>query len=477
MIQRTTRWAIAVLALCLATACDDGDDATADGTDAAVEGGGGAGGDMPADGAGGSGGNGSGGSGTGGEADPYADWPEDPTTVFPYVYTPDPDAPDHAFTRWETEDWELGDPESALYLRKVVNHYETASPDVVEHFATASESITPPGDDAPGDITLSIVGDILWIEDNYANFADGVAPLTAADLRIANLETVASSEHEPGSSGLPVRFNVPQDMLDNLPFDVLQLNNNHTIDMDDLGAESTKAACEERGYTTTGMDTHATETVGDADVALLSYTWGLNRRDITSSHELFVVPFGHIDTDVDLSRIAADIQSARDGGADFVVLLLHWGFEFEHYPDPHFMEMAREMVAMGADVVAGHGPHVVQPAEICYVNHPDRVPGIGTCSVRTEDGVPRTAAVLYSLGNFTNDVPDRPAIETGIIAHVTLRPGDDGARDVAGMTWTPTTLRWDPVRVEPLADHLGEADLAEESARLDAHIGASWRRD
>jgi hypothetical protein len=76
MIQRTTRWAIAVLALCLATACDDGDDATADGTDAAVEGGGGAGGDMPADGAGGSGGNGSGGSGTGGEADPYADWPE-----------------------------------------------------------------------------------------------------------------------------------------------------------------------------------------------------------------------------------------------------------------------------------------------------------------------------------------------------------------------------------------------------------------
>ncbi len=399
--------------------------------------------------------------------DPYAAWPEDPTTVFPYVFAPDPEAPDYAYARWETETWALTDPEAGAYLRKVGLHYETAPPEVVEHFQRAGAAIAPPEGEG---IELSFAGDVLWIEDNYGHFADGVADLTTADLRVANLETVASAEHEAGKGGLPVRFNAPQEMLDNLPFDVLQLNNNHTLDQDDLGAESTKAALEARGYTTTGIDTHPTVDVEGRQVALLSYTWGLNRRDVTSAHELFVVPFGHLDAPVDLSRIGDDIAAARAGGADHVVLLLHWGYEFEHYPDPHFLQLARQMVAMGADVVAGEGPHVVQPAELCHVNRPEVVPGVGTCSVRSEDGVARTAAILYSLGNFTNDVPDRVEVETGIIAKVGL-----GERGVTGMTWTPVTLRWDPVRVEPLAEHLEEEARAAESARLDAHLGAGWR--
>ncbi|MEZ4464750.1 MAG: hypothetical protein R3F43_09680 [bacterium] len=37
---------------------------------------------------------------------------------------------------------------------------------------------------------------------------------------------------------------------------------------------------------------------------------------------------------------------------------------------------------------------------------------MGTCSVRTADGVPRTAAILYSLGNFSNDADDRVEVES-----------------------------------------------------------------
>jgi poly-gamma-glutamate capsule biosynthesis protein CapA/YwtB (metallophosphatase superfamily) len=399
--------------------------------------------------------------------DPYAAWP-DPEAVFPYVYTPEEGLPAYAHTRWETETWPINGPEAALYLRKLLSHYTTAPTEVVQHFQATGAAIPRLGEG----LTLSLAGDILWLGDNWSSFAEGVADLTTADLRIANLETAASPLHPPGKSGLPVRFNAPVEIFDGLPFDVLQLNNNHTLDADDSGAVATQAEAEARGYTTTGLDRHATVTVEGQKIALLSYTWGVNRRDITSAHELFIIPFGHIGEDIDLSSMEAHIQAARADGAAFVVVLLHWGYEFEYFPDPHFLVLARRMVALGADVVSGQGPHVVQPAELCQVNRPEVVPGVGTCSVRTADGQPRTAAILYSLGNFTNDVKDRIEIETGIIARVSLQVGTG----VTGLDWTPIVLRHDPPRVEPVADHLDDPEVAGESMRLDTHLGAGWRR-
>ncbi len=399
--------------------------------------------------------------------DPYAAWPADPMTVFPWIFTPEEDLPPYAHVRWETETWAANAPEAGLYLRKLAFHYTTAPAEVLAHFAAAQADIPPLGEG----IVLSFSGDVLWVGDNWSDFGTAVAPITAADLRVGNLETIVSPTRPVQHSGLPVRFNAPPEFLDGLPFDVLQLNNNHALDQDDEGLEANKALVIERGFLTTGVDTHALEVVGSETVALLSYTWGVNRRDITSPHELFIIPFGHVGEDIDLSPIGRDVAQARADGATRVVLLLHWGFEFEHYPDPHFLQLARRMVEMGADVVVGEGPHVVQPAEICFVNHPERVPAVGTCSVRTADGVPRTAAVLYSVGNFSNDVPDRIEVETGIVAKVSL-----GTGGVTGLGWTPIVLRQGPPRVEPVADHLDDEEVTGESARLDTHLGAGWRR-
>ncbi|MCB9545241.1 MAG: CapA family protein [Myxococcales bacterium] len=395
-----------------------------------------------------------------------AGWP-DPTTVFPWVYSPDPDAPSYAFARWETEDWSLMDPTAGLYLQKVLRHYTTAPPEVVAHFEATRPALPPLGDgDEP---VISFSGDVLWVGDNWADFGRAAGAATAADLRVANLETVVAVDEPVGKGGLPIRFNAPPEFLDGLPFDVLQLNNNHSLDMDDAGIVSTKTVAESKGYRTTGVDGHVTVDVKGRRVALLSYTWGLNRRDLTPMRELFVVPFGHLDA-VPLDRVEADVAAARADGADHVVLLLHWGYEFEYWPDPHLMQLGRQLVTLGADVVVGTGPHVVQPAETCLVNHPEVVPGVGTCSVRTADGVPRTAAILYSLGNFSNDADDRVEVEAGMVAHVRL--GDGG---VLGMGWTPLIMRHGPPRIEPLARHLDDPEVAEEAARMDAHLGAAWR--
>lgn len=457
---------LTLLAVCLAACGDSGGSNASSTTDAAT--GGAATPDAAPGGSGGSGG--TGGSG-GAVADPYAAWPE-PTMLFPYVYSPDPEAPAYAHVRWETETWEATQsPEAALYLRKLLSHYTTAEPEIMDHFAQVGPTLPPLG----AGLVLTFAGDILWVGENWSSFAEPVAPLMTGSLRIGNLEQAVSPDAAPGKMGLPVRFNGDPGVFDNLPFDLLQLNNNHTLDADDAGAAATKAEAERRGFATTGVDTHATLEVRGERIAFLSYSWGVNRRDITPTHDLFIVPFGHLDAPVDLSRIRDEIAAARADQAKYVVVLVHWGYEFEHFPAPHFLQMARDIVSYGADVIVGQGPHVVQPAEICLVNHPEVVPGIGTCSVRSRvdgDARPRKAAVFYSLGNFTNDTPDRIEVETGILGRVSL----DG--EVTGLGYTPIVLRQMPVRVVPAdTEAPNDPEVLAEIERLKSHLGASWYLD
>ncbi|MFN7145774.1 MAG: CapA family protein [Myxococcota bacterium] len=399
----------------------------------------------------------------------YDAWP-DPESVYPWVYTAEDDLEPYEEVRWETETWDPAtDAEMAgLYLQKALLHRPSAPVETLDHFAAMRETLP----EVSAGVSLSFVGDVMWVGDNWSAFAMPAAGLLDGDLRVGNLETPTSPSHptEPSELGL-YRYNAPPEMLDGLPLDVLQLNNNHSLDVDDAGLEATVAEVDARGFVGVGVDAHATVEVGAARIALLSYTWGLNRRDLTSAHALFVVPFGHLDADIDLTGMASDIAAARANGADTVVVLVHWGYEYEYHPDPHFLQLGRRIVAAGADVIVGSGPHVAQPAELCHVNTPEVVPGVGTCSVRTEDGAPRTAAILYSLGNFGTTMPTLPC-RAGIVATVTVDP------DVTGLGWADAvTLEGDAgPEVRPLADTLDEDGHAEEMERLDAHLGVGWKR-
>ncbi len=403
------------------------------------------------------------------DTDPYRDWP-DPDTVFPWVYTPEEELEPYEEVRWETETWDPStDTEMAgYYLQKALLHRPGAPEESLAHFEVMRDTL--PGVSAG--VSLSFVGDVMWVGDNWSAFALPAAGLLDGELRVGNLETPTSpgDATEPAELGL-YRFNAPPEMLDALPLDVLQLNNNHSLDVDDVGLEATAEEVEDHGYVGIGVDRHAIVEVGKRRIALLSYTWGLNRRDIGSAHDLFVVPFGHLHEEIDLGGIGDDIAAARADGADTVVVLPHWGFEYEYYPDPHFLQLARRIVERGADVIVGSGPHVAQPAELCHVNDPAVVPGVGTCSLRTTDGVPRTAAILYSLGNFGTTMPTLPA-QAGIVATVTVDP------DVTGLGWAAAvTLDGESgPEVWPLADVLGDSARADEAERLDAHLGTGWKR-
>jgi poly-gamma-glutamate synthesis protein (capsule biosynthesis protein) len=73
-------------------------------------------------------------------------------------------------------------------------------------------------------------------------------------------------------------------------------------------------------------------------------------------------------------------QYKRTHPDTYVVVILHWGMEYQASPTLSQRMGAHKLVAAGTDAVVGHHPHVVQPEE--YI-----------------DGRP----VFYSLGNFVFD--------------------------------------------------------------------------
>lgn len=401
--------------------------------------------------------------------DPYDEWPLY-GTYFPWVYTAQTDLEPYEEVRWETEDW---DPAEDLdlagqYLLKLQHHRPGAPIESLEHFDAHRPTLPPLGDG----VRLSFVGDVMWLGENWSEFALPVTDLLDGEVRIGNLETPTSPEHPTEQEDLGLyTFNAPPEILDSLPLDVVQLNNNHSMDVGEDALEATVAEVEARGIGHTGVDGHATVSAGGRAIALLSYTWGLNGKPAPEEHELFVVPFGRLDEPIDLDGIGSDIRDARAAGAGSVVLLLHWGYEYEYYADPHFLVLGRELVRLGADLIVGTGPHVAQPPEVCHVNRPGIVPGIGTCSVVDGTGEPRTAAILYSLGNFDTMQPTIP-VQTGLVVTVSLDP------DVTGLGWEAvTTIRDDLRTVVPLADLVDdEPTYLAEQRRLEYLLGTSWQR-
>lgn len=91
-------------------------------------------------------------------------------------------------------------------------------------------------------------------------------------------------------------------------------------------------------------------------------------------------PTTHTFADADeLEAMRDDVRALRTK-VDLVILSCHWGVSSKEEPVAYQREIARAAIDVGADMVFGHHPHVVQAGEI-YQGKP----------------------IFYSLGNFAFD--------------------------------------------------------------------------
>lgn len=246
---------------------------------------------------------------------------------------------------------------------------------------------------------------------------DSLKPLISrADLAIGNLETTfAGSPY----SGYPL-FSTPDAMayaLRDVGFDILTTSNNHTADRHARGIVRTLDLLDSLGIAHTGAYRNAIERAASAPLiyplgrlrlAIMAYTYGTNGMPIPQPT--------CIDT-IDRQQIARDLAHADSLGADYKIVQIHWGNEYERTPSASQRELAQWLHQRGADAIIGSHPHVVQHSAFI-----------------TDSICQHTSFVIYSLGNFISNQRTPVATRGGMLLTLRLRRESPSAR----ITTTPS---------------------------------------
>ena len=322
-----------------------------------------------------------------------------------------------------------------------------ASPDSDE----AAEDTPPAGSDAadttataapqegPRTFTIAATGDLLIHESvaDAASTTDGwdfspmfarVAPiLRAADLAVCHVET-PMSPNNARLSYFPA-FIVPRELaaaIADAGYDTCSLASNHATDAGREGVVGTIAALDRAQVTHAGMALSAEDRdrltlleAGGATVAHLSYTYGFNNGELPEDD-------AYLSNMIDEAAILDEARRARQEGADFVVLSMHWGKNYDAAPDELQTGVGPRMLASpDIDLILGHHAHVVQP-----------VTQIGS------------EFLVYGLGNFlSNQSPEScdecpVATQDGVIVHLTV------TEDTASGQWRVSEISHTPTWVD-----------------------------
>lgn len=284
----------------------------------------------------------------------------------------------------------------------------------------AKPSPTPlkPADDEP--LTIAAVGDIMLgstsINDTFLPPNDGadilreVTPiLSAADIAFGNLEGPmlegGKTEKCPPTAKRCFAFRMPTrygKLLKDAGFDVLSLANNHAADFGDEGRESTRRTLDAVGIKHAGSDkSQFTTAIVEAKGKRVAFIGFAHNSIVPNVNDL---------------AFARRLVEQANKKADLVVVSFHGGAEGTGAQNvPQRTEMfgtekrgnlplfARTVIDAGADLVLGHGPHVLRGMEI----YKDRL-------------------VVYSMGNFATYGMFSLKMESALTAVFEIKMAADG---------------------------------------------------
>ena len=222
--------------------------------------------------------------------------------------------------------------------------------------------------------------------DLYEYVADTIRD---ADLSYINVETLIGG-NENRISGYPT-FNTPEqagEQLIALGFDIYNLAHNHMLDSySDEYLINCNRFFESRGLTTLGYykdqadlsNIKIIEREG-VKIAFLAYTYSTNGLSLQAGSST-AIPY------ISESLITKQMALAKEQ-AEFVFVSMHWGDEDRYTVNAQQRSTAQLLADLGADVIIGMHPHVIQ--EMKWVEREDG----GRC------------LLTYSLGNFISGMQD-----------------------------------------------------------------------
>ena len=333
---------------------------------------------------------------------------------------------------------------------------------------TVSESSTTIPED--NSITMAFVGDILphsplvaraqQNEQGFSPMFEDITPLIAsADLAICHLETPIAPQGEALST-FPF-FGVPPTITEAIAkagFDRCSTASNHTYDRGVKGIDETINALLANNVAQSGMARTPSEiepqtfSVKGVTLSHLSYTFSYNGLSLPQDQEW---RSALIDTD----RILRDAKTAREMGADAVIVSMHWGNEKSHQLNSQQISVADALTKSGfVDLIIGHHAHVVQPIE--------KVNGVW---------------VIYGMGNVLSNLPTDerwPASsqDAGVFT-TTMRRNADGNisfdSPIVHPTWVDKQNGWIIRDIEKSLSHSNNSSV--NARELELSLGRTTR--
>lgn len=228
-------------------------------------------------------------------------------------------------------------------------------------------------------LTIAMVGDIMMgttypdtllpADDGAGLFRDAAPILRRADLAVGNLEGTLCDGSESTKEDKPntYAFRTPTtyaQWLGKAGIDFLSMANNHANDFGIMGIESTEQCLQQQAIKYAGL-LERTET------AIIKRK-GLRIGLCAFGHNAYTLKH----TDSELATVKRIMDSLRQH-TDLIIVSFHGGAEghkYAHLPDSmeimfdekrgHLRQLAHFCIDYGADIVYGHGPHVVRAVEV-----------------------------------------------------------------------------------------------------------------
>jgi poly-gamma-glutamate capsule biosynthesis protein CapA/YwtB (metallophosphatase superfamily) len=297
-------------------------------------------------------------------------------------------------------------------------------------------------------ITFLFAGDIMGhdaqiasaydsISDSYQydDVFSGIKPLLEKpDFSIANLELTLAGKP---FTGYP-QFSSPDELatacLKN-GIDVLVTANNHSCDRGKTGIIRTLDVLDSIGMKHTGTFRDPIDRENNnllilqnshLKVGLLNYTYGTNG---------IPAPSPTIVNLIDYNLIAQDIEKAKNESLDELIVMLHWGLEYQKHPNPDQEKLVTFLKNLGINIIIGSHPHVVQRM--------DYFPA---------DSLGSNKLIVYSLGNLVSNQRKR-ATDGGVMVEFTLKK-EKGRTSISEkgyyLTWVDKTRNGNKAKFEIL---------------------------
>ena len=233
-------------------------------------------------------------------------------------------------------------------------------------------------------------------------------------------ETIApATEENPNPTNPPMQsFSAPDELAKNLfdaGIDAVTTANNHAMDRDDEGLFRTINVLRAAGIKTVGtalsMEDFLTPCVIEKNgikIGLVGATQILNGTapKIDAENRDFAL------TRLTEEMVKSQISACTGAGAEFIIIMVHWGYEHQSTEDESQRRFAAKLIDWGADAIIGAHSHCPQPMEWIDAER---------------DGRAIRVPVVYSLGNFISNMSQEHA-KIGVFARIRITRDENGVR-------------------------------------------------